>query len=153
MYDLASDKMRLLRAIFWDEDQFRAPNLHSTMQRTQTQRYFFQDEMRFSNILENCLVGLDQSRVTQLSTTFAQLKQKTNDFLRSIFAFEQDDLFNYERMSGKIINLQIRLHVLREVYLIFQTNCFPFEPLAQPSDLPQRLEQWFARLNQTMGAE
>lgn len=50
-----------------------------------------------------------------------------NNFLRNNFVFEQDDPFKYERMCTKIINLQVRQYILREIYISRKLNILPFE--------------------------
>jgi hypothetical protein len=56
---MSSEWMDLVRAIFWDNRPRVHENLHSTMQYTMPTRYFFEENMRFSKVLDKSLTGLE----------------------------------------------------------------------------------------------
>jgi hypothetical protein len=49
--------------------------------------------------------------------------------LRNIFVFEKDNLFLYERTFTKVINLQVRNNILKELYFTRRYKILPFEVL------------------------
>ncbi|KAL4453134.1 hypothetical protein ABPG74_015365 [Tetrahymena malaccensis] len=142
VYDSSSDFMNLIRVIFWDSRPKVEESLHSTIAILNPNRYFFNQFLRFGSILEKGLIGMPQSRVTELSVTKNSMDFIINNFLRNNFVFEQDDPFKFERMCTKIVNLQVRQYILREIYICRKMNILPFEiipgnrdPLKQISKL------------------
>lgn len=47
--------------------------------------------------------------------------------MRNIFVFEHEDIFKYERMMTKLVNLNVRMYILKEIYMVRKNNIFPLE--------------------------
>lgn len=146
LFDHSSDFMKMIQSIFWDNRPKVISNLHSTNMNLLPTNYFFHENLKFKHILDKSLVGMQQSRTTELSTTYARIKQTLNDFLRSVFVFEKDDIFKYERMYTKLINLNVRHHIAREIFYIRELKIYPFEPLPQ-DPLKQKNQIWESQLS------
>ncbi|KRX01591.1 hypothetical protein PPERSA_01494 [Pseudocohnilembus persalinus] len=149
LYDNSSDFMKVIQTIFWDNRPKLRQNIHSTNINMQVTRSFFNEQLKTCQVLDRALVGLQQSNATELSTTYARIKQIQNDFLRSIFIFEQDDIFKFERMYTKLIKFFIRYNISKEVYYVRKLKIFPFEVI-QNDPLKEKLELWDQKIQKEL---
>lgn len=59
--------MEMVKVIFWDSRPQVHENLHSTIAQLNPSRHFFQQFMKFSNVLEKGLIGIHPSFILSLT--------------------------------------------------------------------------------------
>ena len=85
--------MNMIQIVFYDQRPNVEKNLHSTNMILSPVRYFFEENMKFCNVLDKVLIGLPQSRITEMSASFINIKRLASEFLRNSFVFESDDVY------------------------------------------------------------
>lgn len=75
------------------------------------------------------MLGMQQSRVAAMSTEHMRASGSARDALRCLGMFENSDVFAYERMFTKLVNLNVRCHVLKEIFYLLRNRTLPFELL------------------------
>jgi len=54
--------------------------------------------------------------------------------LRKYFVFEKDDVYKYERMYTKYVNICMRMNIVREIFYVRHFKVFPFEIVNEARD-------------------
>lgn len=62
-----------------------------------------------------------------MSTEHMRVNKNIKDVLRNFGIFERENVFKYERLFTKLININVRCHILREIFYIRKHKIFPFE--------------------------
>ena len=81
----------------------------------------------FQDILELGFIELSKSKRTQLATHLSEILTKTNEIINKKGFYELQNVYRFEKEFNRIIKLNIRYNILKEIIYMVNKKCLRFQ--------------------------